>query len=90
MRLTGAGTASLELVGSETQVVWRGELAEGDEVRILIDASIVEIHHTGHPARTFRAYPADGERYAVRHDAGVRADAWSLALPVAGGVSAPH
>lgn len=88
VRLTGAGTASLELEGSDTQLIWRGELAEGDEVRILLDASIVEIHHTGHAARTFRAYPADGERYAVRHGAGVRADAWSLALPTASGVSA--
>jgi beta-fructofuranosidase len=79
--LTGAGTAALVLGGSVEQTVWQGELATGDEVRVLIDASIVEIHRTGRPALTFRAYPSDGEHYALRHDAGVTAEAWSLRVP---------
>ncbi|MGX9347749.1 glycoside hydrolase family 32 protein [Microbacterium sp. KNMS] len=77
IRLSGEGTADLRL---GEQVVWRGELG-GDDVRILIDASIVEVHPRGRASVTLRAYPAEGEHYAVSAEPGVSATAWRLALP---------
>ncbi|MEH3089112.1 MAG: GH32 C-terminal domain-containing protein [Microbacterium arborescens] len=83
--LGGVGTAELRLgAGGTTQTIWRGELSGEDEVRILVDASIVEVFTTGRPAETYRAYPEDDEAYALVHDDGVSVAAWHLALPVPG------
>jgi beta-fructofuranosidase len=78
--LSGSGPVELVLDGGTGRVLWTAEL-EDDEVRILIDASIVEIHRVGHPSRTLRAHPGDGEHYAVRHGDTVDASAWGLRLP---------
>ncbi len=82
--LTGQGTAALRIVNEQDareQIIWSGELTEGDEVRILIDASLVEVHRSGRPSLTLRAYPNGHERYAVSHEPGLSAAAWNLRLP---------
>lgn len=81
IRLAGEGRVELRIEGTAGRVLWSADLGDGDEVRILIDASLVEIHRTGHPSRTLRAHPGAGERYAVRRDDTVSAEAWELRLP---------
>jgi beta-fructofuranosidase len=71
----------LRIEGTADRVLWSADLGDGDEVRILVDASLVEIHRTGRPSRTLRAHPGAGERYAVRHSDTVSAEAWELRLP---------
>lgn len=80
--LSGAGTAELRLAaaGAAGQVVWRGQLA-GEPVRVLIDASLVEVFPDGDTASTLRAYPADGENYRLVTEPGVHAEAWALRIP---------
>jgi beta-fructofuranosidase len=81
--LSGAGAVRLRLAadGEDGQLVWAEELAEGDEVRVLIDASIVEIHRAGGRSTTLRAYPVDGEGYRLDADAGVTVEAHHLGIP---------
>lgn len=76
----GTGTVELRLDGGVGRVLWSADL-DDDEVRVLIDASIVEIHRVGHPSRTLRAHPGDEESYAVRLGDGLTAEAWALRLP---------
>lgn len=83
-----SGDVELALVSSadgdsdgNRQVVYSGSLAPGEELRIFIDASLVEVYRTGSVATTLRAYPAAGEEWQLTlpHDA--TADVWKLALP---------
>ena len=78
----GSGDSAAPSASDATdQVVWSGELRPGDEVRILIDASLIEVHPSGRPSLTLRAYPGEGERYRVVHEPGVGVSAWRLAIP---------
>lgn len=83
--LGGVGAVELRLgAGATAQTIWRGDLSGEGEVRILIDASIVEVFVSGHPAETYRAYPEGDETYALVHDDAVSVAAWRLALPAPG------
>lgn len=75
VELAGEGTATLTL---GDQVVWSGP---ADGVRILVDASLVEVFRAGDVATTLRAYPAEGESYGLAVDAGVAVAAWELRIP---------
>jgi beta-fructofuranosidase len=78
----GAGEVRLVLgSGAERQVVFAGPLCEGDELRIFVDASLVEVYRTGSVATTLRAYPALGEEWNLELPEGAAADVWELKLP---------
>lgn len=82
-RVTG-GEGSLRLllhsVGSR-RAVFTDTVAGGDELRIFIDASIVEIYRHGSVATTLRAYPAAGEEWLLELPHGAAADVWRLRQP---------
>ncbi|WP_332762047.1 glycoside hydrolase family 32 protein [Pseudarthrobacter sp.] len=63
------------------QVVFSGPLAAGEELRVFVDASLVEVYRSGSVATTLRAYPAPGERWVLRLPEGAAADVWQLAQP---------
>jgi beta-fructofuranosidase len=63
------------------QVVFSGTLAAGEELRVFVDASLVEVYRSGSVATTLRAYPAPGERWVLRLPEGAAADAWQLEQP---------
>lgn len=77
-----AGEVRLVLAsGLERQVVFAGPLSEGEELRIFVDASLVEVYRTGSVATTLRAYPALGEEWVLELPEGAEADVWELKLP---------
>lgn len=81
---SGAGSGSVELVlgaGEDAQVVYSGSVAAGEELRIFLDASLVEVYRAGSVATTLRAYPAPGEEWQLTLPTGATADVWELALP---------
>ncbi|MHA7299666.1 glycoside hydrolase family 32 protein [Pseudarthrobacter sp. MDT1-22] len=63
------------------QVVFSGPLAAGEELRVFVDASLVEVYRSGSVATTLRAYPAPGERWVLRLPEAAAADVWQLAQP---------
>ncbi|BAS10511.1 sucrose-6-Phosphate hydrolase [Arthrobacter sp. Hiyo4] len=63
------------------QVVFSGPLAAGEELRVFVDASLVEVYRSGSVAITLRAYPAPGERWVLRLPEGAAADVWRLEQP---------
>ncbi|MCX2747016.1 glycoside hydrolase family 32 protein [Arthrobacter sp. MI7-26] len=67
--------------GAERQVVFAGPLSEGEELRIFVDASLVEVYRKGSVATTLRAYPAAGEIWSLELPEGAAADIWELRLP---------
>jgi len=79
----GAGSSGeVQLVlgsGDHAQVVYSGPLVR--ELRIFIDASLVEVYQSGTVATTLRAYPAPGEGWTLNLPDGATADVWELALP---------
>jgi beta-fructofuranosidase len=84
----GAGEVRLVLVsgratdsGAEQQVVFAGSLSEGEELRIFVDASLVEVYRTGSVATTLRAYPGLDEEWLLELPEGAMADVWELKLP---------
>lgn len=80
----GASTGEVRLVlasGTERQIVIAGSLPEGEELRIFLDASLVEVYRTGSVATTLRAYPAAGETWRLELPDGAVADVWELKLP---------
>ncbi|WP_347108209.1 glycoside hydrolase family 32 protein [Paenarthrobacter sp. S56] len=80
--VTGSGPVSLVLgSGAGEQVVYSGSLDVGEELRIFIDASLVEVYRSGSVATTLRAYPAPGESWTLVVPADSAADVWELALP---------
>lgn len=83
----GGGEVRLVLgSGPERQVVFAGALSagalsEGEELRIFVDASLVEVYRKGSVATTLRAYPAPGETWSLELPEGAAADVWELKLP---------
>jgi len=63
------------------QVVFRGALAAGEELRVFVDASLVEVYRSGAVATTLRAYPAPGQQWVLQLPAGATADVWQLEQP---------
>jgi beta-fructofuranosidase len=60
------------------QIVFSGTLAPGEELRVFVDASLVEVYRSGSVATTLRAYPAPGERWLLELPDGATADVWQL------------
>lgn len=83
--VTGSGTVSLELgTGAESsaaQVVYSGTVAAGEELRIFVDASLVEVYSSASVATTLRAYPVPGESWTLQVSDRARAEVRELALP---------
>ncbi|WP_287899646.1 glycoside hydrolase family 32 protein [Arthrobacter sp.] len=77
-RAEGAVTVRL----GET-VLLREELAAGQELRVFVDASLLEIYRSGGVATTLRIYPQPDEELRVAFDGDALASAWRLALPEA-------
>ena len=63
------------------QVVFSGRLAPRQELRVFVDASLVEVYCTGSVATTVRAYPQPGEEWHLELSGGAQADVWELAQP---------
>lgn len=63
------------------QVVFSGRLAPRQELRVFVDASLVEVYRTGSVATTVRAYPQPGEEWHLELPGGAQADVWELAQP---------
>ncbi|MDP5227510.1 MULTISPECIES: glycoside hydrolase family 32 protein [Arthrobacter] len=59
------------------------ELGAGEELRVFVDASLLEVYRSGQVATTLRIYPVDGEELRVESDGEVLISAWRLALPEA-------
>lgn len=89
----GSGSASPVAAGGDTavelllvgdgsqQTVFSGIIAPGDELRVFVDASLVEIYRSGSVATTLRAYPAAGEEWQLHLPAGATAEVWELSQP---------
>ncbi|MHC6594087.1 glycoside hydrolase family 32 protein [Arthrobacter sp. C152] len=76
------GAVELVLVGDGgSQVVFSGTVQPGEELRVFVDASLVEVYRAASVATTLRAYPAAGEEWQLRLPAGADADVWELARP---------
>ena len=76
------GAVELLLVGNGSrQVVFSGSVDAGEELRVFVDASLVEVYRSGSVATTLRAYPAAGEEWQLNLPAGATADVWSLVKP---------
>ncbi|MBP1135172.1 beta-fructofuranosidase [Arthrobacter sp. PvP023] len=83
---TGAGSGDtaveLLLVGDGSrQTVFSGTVKPGEELRVFVDASLVEVYRSGSVATTLRAYPAAGEEWQLLLPAGATADVWELSQP---------
>ncbi|MET3143660.1 UNVERIFIED_ORG: beta-fructofuranosidase [Arthrobacter sp. UYEF10] len=81
LSLVGDGGADATSPADAGQVVFRGPLAAGEELRVFVDASLVEVYRSGSVATTLRAYPAPGERWVLRLPEGAAADVWQLEQP---------
>lgn len=82
-RVTG-GEGTIRLVLSSPggrRAVFTDTVAGGDELRIFVDASIVEVYYHGSVPRTLRAYPAAGEEWLLELPHGAAADVWQLRHP---------
>lgn len=79
----GGDTAvELLLVGDGSrQTVFSGAVEPGEELRVFVDASLVEVYRAGSVATTLRAYPAAGEQWELQLPAGATADVWELRQP---------
>lgn len=82
--LAGDAVVELSLVAgadASRQVVFSGSVAAGEELRVFVDASLVEVYRSGSVATTLRAYPAAGEQWVLQVPAGAAADVWQLEQP---------
>ncbi len=78
----GEGVVRLVLSSPDgRRTVFEDTVAGGDELRIFIDASIVEIYRHGSVPTTVRAYPAAGQEWLLELPHGAAADAWELRQP---------
>src|SRR5919205_300678 len=83
-RAADGGDTAVELVlagNGSSQAVFSGTMQPGEELRVFVDASLVEVYRAGSVATTLRAYPAAGEEWQLRLPAGATADVWELARP---------
>ncbi|MBT2536905.1 glycoside hydrolase family 32 protein [Arthrobacter sp. ISL-69] len=80
----GGGNTAVELLlvgDGGRQSVFSGNLQPGEELRVFVDASLVEVYRAGSVATTLRAYPAAGEEWQLHLPAGATADVWELKQP---------
>jgi beta-fructofuranosidase len=80
----GSGDSAVELLlvgDSGQQTVFSGTIAPGEELRVFVDASLVEVYRAGSVATTLRAYPAAGEQWQLQLQSGATADVWELKQP---------
>lgn len=78
----GEGTLRLVLVSAgQRRTVFADTVAGGDELRIFLDASIVEVYRHGSVPTTLRAYPGPGEEWQLELPHGAAADVWELRHP---------
>jgi len=78
----GATAVELLLVGDGSrQTVFSGTIGHGEELRVFVDASLVEVYRAGSVATTLRAYPAAGEEWQLHLPAGATAEVWELEQP---------
>jgi len=81
----GEGRIRLVLASdAEARPVFSDTVAGGDELRIFVDASIVEVYRHGSVPATVRAYPAPGEEWRLELPHGAAADVWDLEQPGTG------
>lgn len=80
----GDSAVELLIVGEDSrQTVFSGTIAPGEELRVFVDASLVEVYRSGSVATTLRAYPAPGEQWQLHLPAGAAATVWELKQPPA-------
>lgn len=80
----GGGDTDVELVlvgDGGRQTVFSGTIEPGEELRVFVDASLVEVYRSGSVATTLRAYPAPGEEWQLHLPSGATANVWELAQP---------
>lgn len=78
----GEGGLRLVLVSStQRRTVFADTVAGGDELRIFVDSSVVEVYRHGSVAATVREYPAAGEEWQLELPHGAAADVWELRHP---------
>ena len=78
----GEGRIRLVLATAEqARAVFADTVAGGDELRIFVDGSIVEVYRHGSVPATVRAYPAPGEEWHLELPHGAAADVWDLEQP---------
>jgi beta-fructofuranosidase len=85
---SGVGDTAVELLlvgDGSSQTVFSGTLEPGEELRVFVDASLVEVYRAGSVAATLRAYPAAGEEWQLHLPAGAKAEVWELKQPPAQG-----
>ncbi|WP_299168476.1 glycoside hydrolase family 32 protein [uncultured Arthrobacter sp.] len=76
----GGVRVSLTLVSpSGSREVYSAETEHG--VRVLLDASIVEVYREGSTPVTFRAYPSRDEKWELTVTGNAVVEAWELGLP---------
>ncbi|WP_426299428.1 glycoside hydrolase family 32 protein [Arthrobacter sp. R-11] len=76
---TPSAGGEVRLVLGDAQTVFAEPLAAGEELRVFIDASLVEVYRSGAVATTLRAYPAPDEEWRLELPAGASAEVWELA-----------
>lgn len=82
----GGGDTAVELLlvaDGSRQTVFSGTIEPGEELRVFVDASLVEVYRAGSVATTLRAYPAAGEEWQLLLPAGATAEVWELEQPSA-------
>ena len=78
----GEGRIRLVLAtAAQARAVFADTVAGGDELRIFVDGSIVEVYRHGSVPATVRAYPAPGEEWRLELPHGAAADVWDLEQP---------
>lgn len=78
----GEGRIRLVLASAaQVRTVFADTVAGGDELRIFVDGSIVEVYRHGSVPATVRAYPAPGEDWRLELPHGAAADVWDLEQP---------
>jgi beta-fructofuranosidase len=73
---------ALVLVGSASrQVVFTGPIEPGEQLRIFVDSSLVEVYRPESVATTLRAYPEPSESWRLELPADASATVWKLEQP---------
>jgi beta-fructofuranosidase len=78
----GEGRIRLVLASAAgARPVFADTVAGGDELRIFVDGSIVEVYRHGSVPATVRAYPTPDEQWRLELPHGAAADVWDLEQP---------